>query len=519
MRIGLLTFVCALILYVWTAAPTIAWGGGDSAKLALWVHRGEIGYAAESHPLYVTLGRLFASLPLGGDLAYRLNLFSAVCAALAVCAMCVLCGELTGSAFAAACAAAAFALSHTFWLHAVLTEVYALHLLLLLSALACLLRWDRTGKNRDLYLSAGLLGAGVANHILTVWALPGVVYLIWSRGRVAPHPPPFQGAKPLSPPPSPTRGGREGAGGGRGGVRLLGGVVAAGCLGASPLLYAMAKGASQFGLFSVFRTATGLGSAGHITFHLERLPLYGAYLFYQFPALGFALGWVGLYRLFRRDRRIALALALIGVPYLLFPVVWDFRDHYQFALSFYACFAVGIAPGICALSHRLSGRRVEALALGLLIGLPLITYASAPALCRLLHVDPVRARTLPHRDNARYFLWPSKRGDDGARRYGTGALRAVAPDAVIVGDYTPALVLTYLREVEGLRPDVTIRYTADVQEQLRLIAEQIDHRPVYAATLEDRAGLSARLYLRRDTLPPDYEVIPEPPVYRVVKKN
>jgi len=478
------------------------------------VHRGEIGHAAESHPLYVVLGRAFAALPLGGDLAYRLNLFSALCAALAVGAMFVLCGEVGRSLFGAACASVALALSHTFWLHAVLTEVYALHLLLLLSALTCLLRWDRTGRDRALYLSAFLFGAGVANHILIAWAVPGVGYFIWSRGKVAPHPPPSQAAKPLFPPPSPTRGGREGAGGGRGAVRLL----IAGCLGASPLLYAIVRGASQLGLFSALRDVAGLGSAGHVSFHAERLPLYVAYLFYQFPAVGFALGWAGLFRLFRRDRRIALALTLIGVPYLLFPVVWDFRDHYQFALSFYACFAVGIAPGVSALRECPSGRRLDALTLGLLIALPLITYASAPTLCRLLRIDPVRARTLPYRDNARYFLSPSKRGDDGARRYGTEALRAVAPHAVLIGDYTPALVLTYLRDVEGLRPDVDVRYTTTVQEQLRLIAEQIDRRTVYVATLEDR-DLPASLYLRRDALPPDYEIIPEPPVFRVVRKR
>jgi hypothetical protein len=185
----ILISACAFALYAWTAAPTLTWGGGDSAKLALWVHRGEIGHAAESHPLYVLLGRAFAALPLGGDLAHRLNLFSALCAALAVGAMFLLCGEAGKSVFGAACASVALALSHTFWLHAVLTEVYALHLLLLLSALACLLRWDRTGRHRYLYLSALLFGAGLANHILTAWALPGVAYFVLSGCRgFSPHP-------------------------------------------------------------------------------------------------------------------------------------------------------------------------------------------------------------------------------------------------------------------------------------------------------------------------------------------
>ena len=497
LKLALLISACAFALYAWTAAPTLAWGGGDSAKLAIWVHRGEIGYAAESHPLYVTLGRLFASLPLEGDLAYRLNLFSGFGAALAVGAMTLLCGEVTGSPFAAACAAGALALSHTFWMHATLTEVYALHLFLLLSALACLLRWGRTGRDRDLCLSAFFVGAGVANHILTVWALPGVVYFIGSRRKGQGTRVPFR----LSPFPFP----------------LWAGVGMAGCIGASPLLCALARGASQDGLWPAFRAALGLGGAGHIVFNGTRIPLYIAYLFYQFPVAGFALGGVGLYALFRQNRRVAHLLLLIGVPYLLFPVVWDFRDHYQFALSFYACFAAGIAPGVCALRSRFPGRAVAALTLGLLLALPVAAYTAAPALCRRLRIDPIRARTLPYRDNARYFLNPSRRGDDGARRYGTETLRAVAPNALIVGDYTPALILTYFQAAESLRRDVDIRFTVDVREQLRLIAEQIDRRPVYVATLESRTDLPIHLYLRRDALPPEYEVIPTPPVFRIVR--
>jgi hypothetical protein len=484
----LLLSASALALYAWTAAPTLSWGGGDSAKLSIWVHREEIGYAAESHPLYVLLGRLFSALPLGGDLAYRLNRFSGFCAALAVGVLFRLCRGLTGSDLAAAGASAAFAVSHTFWLHAVLAEVYALHLLLLLGLLACLLLWDRSGKDRHLCLAAGCFGAGVANHILTAWALPGVVW--WVAGR-------------RDPPRART---------------LLWAAVWAGA-GALPLLVPLGFGWMRVGFAEAFRTAAGIGSARSLVFRPERIGLYLAYLFYQFPGVGFVLGGIGFRMLYRANRRAALFLAWVGIPYLLFPLMWDFRDHYQFALSFYACFAVGIAPGLRALQGRLPGRSAAVLALGLLCGLPVCAYASAPAFCRWLRVDPVRARSLPYRDPLRYFLWPSKRGDDGARRYGTGALRVLAPGAVVVGDYTPSLVLSYFREVEGLRPDVEIRFTAGVSEQLRIVAEQIDRRPVYAAALEDRPGLPADLYLCRESLAPLYEAVPESPVYRIRRRE
>ena len=486
--IGLLVAACALALYAWTAAPTITWGGGDSAKLAVWVHGVQMGHSSESHPLYVALGWIFASLPLGGDLPYRLNLFSGFCGALAVYAMFVLCRHLTGSSFAAACASSALALSHTFWLHSVITEVYALHLLLLLSSLASAIRWSLGGADRHLRLGALFFGAGVANHLLTVWALPGLACLVLSqRGRIRPR-------------------------------LLLGAAIAAG-LGAGPLFYALVKAASQHGLMTSLRDAAGLGSSAYLVFHPQRLPQYLAYLFYQFPLVGFLLGWVGYGRLFTQDRRTGLALALVSVPYLLFPLIWDFRDHYQFALSFYACFAIAIAPGVMAMRRRLSARWFEILTACLLLALPPCLYAAAPGLSWLLGVDVVRARTLPHRDNARYFLWPPKRGDDGASRYGAEALSALSPNAVIVGDYTPAMVLIYLQKVEGLRPDVDIRDPATVDEQLRIIQDRIDHQAVYVAALEDRTDLPPHLYLTRNALPPGLLAVPAPPVYRIVRSS
>ena len=483
--IGLSISACAFLLYYWTAAPTLTWGGGDSAKLAIWVFQGEVGYAPESHPLYVILGRIFAWLPLGGDLAYRLNLFSAFCSGLAVYAMFLITRRMAGTDFPAACASSALALSHTFWLHAVITEVYALHILFLLVTLGSFLRWAGSGESLYLYLASGLFGAGVSNHILMTWAVPGIIYLLISHRRELR-------------------------------TRLVIGSLASCCLGLSPLIFAWIQGAQTSGFLETLRVAAGIGYAGSLNFQGGRLPLYLAYLFYQFPVVGFALGWIGLPWLIRRNRPAFLALTLSGIPYLLFPLMWDFRDHYQFALSFYACFAALIAPGVCALRERLTRGALTPLALLLLIAFPLSTYATTPFLSRAFGIDLVKARTLPYRDNASYFLNPSKRGDDGARRYASETLKILAPNAVIVGDYTPALVMTYLQDVEGLRPDIRIYYTSHVKEQLRLISEWIDHRPVYVATLETR-GLPSDLYLRRESLLPDYEAIPTPPVFRIEK--
>src|SRR5262245_52135793 len=78
--VGFLSFV----IYLLTLAPTITWRneGVDSGDLAAAVAVGGTPHPP-GYPTYLVLGGLFANLPYG-DVAYRLNLLSAVCAALAV---------------------------------------------------------------------------------------------------------------------------------------------------------------------------------------------------------------------------------------------------------------------------------------------------------------------------------------------------------------------------------------------------------------------------------------------------
>lgn len=78
-----IVFAAALMLYVRTLAPSITWAhsgtdGGDltTAAATLGVPH------PPGYPTYVTLGYLFAQVPIN-SVAYRLNLMSAICTALA----------------------------------------------------------------------------------------------------------------------------------------------------------------------------------------------------------------------------------------------------------------------------------------------------------------------------------------------------------------------------------------------------------------------------------------------------
>jgi hypothetical protein len=124
----------ALLAYLPTVAPTISWrnGGSDSGDLAAAVISLGIPHPP-GYPTYVLLGWLWTALPLGGDVAYRLNVLSAVgaalaagCAAATVCVLAVRGGAApTLSAIGGVLSGLALALAPLTWTQATITEVYA----------------------------------------------------------------------------------------------------------------------------------------------------------------------------------------------------------------------------------------------------------------------------------------------------------------------------------------------------------------------------------------------------------
>jgi hypothetical protein len=171
----------ALALYLRTLAPTVlAFDSGEFQFVAP-----TFGLAHPTgYPLYLLLGWLFALLPVG-DVAYRLNLFSAVAAAGAVgltalLAATVLPGGPLPRRLGGLAAAAATAVSYELWSQAVIAEVYAFQLLLLAAlSLAVVRRWPLP--------TVGLLvGLSLAHHRAALLTLPLLaLYLLVDRGRAA----------------------------------------------------------------------------------------------------------------------------------------------------------------------------------------------------------------------------------------------------------------------------------------------------------------------------------------------
>src|SRR5262245_47832124 len=132
-----LLFLLFLAVYVRTAAPTVL--SGDSAEFQLAAPLLGVPHPT-TYPLYVLLGKLATLLVPFGDLAWRVTLVSALCAALAVALFFLLARRFAGWP-GAGVAALALGVTPGLWNAATLAEVYAL-LAALLVGLGCLLAAD-----------------------------------------------------------------------------------------------------------------------------------------------------------------------------------------------------------------------------------------------------------------------------------------------------------------------------------------------------------------------------------------
>src|SRR6476659_2694722 len=113
----------ALALYTATLLPGV--GSGDTAEFQRVAPTLGVAHPT-GYPLYTIMGWLWSQLPLGGTPAWRMNLFSAFAAALAVGTLFLAAHALGQSRLVAAAVALTLAVSSTFWSQATIAEVYAL---------------------------------------------------------------------------------------------------------------------------------------------------------------------------------------------------------------------------------------------------------------------------------------------------------------------------------------------------------------------------------------------------------
>ncbi len=183
--------LAALGLYWITLAPTVLEADPGEFQFVPWLP----GIAHPTgYPLYILLGWLWTHAFPIGEVAWRMNLFSALLAAAAVAMLYAAARHMlhteaahtppASQRIAAAVTAIIFAVTPTFWSQAIIAEVYALHALfvILLLWLALTFKAARFQPNSwPGWALALVFGLSLTHHRTTVLLLPALGLFWWKN--------------------------------------------------------------------------------------------------------------------------------------------------------------------------------------------------------------------------------------------------------------------------------------------------------------------------------------------------
>ncbi len=168
--------ILALVAYVRTLAPDMLYG--DSGEFQALAYTLGMTHST-GYPIYLLIARLIGFLPLE-TFAWRVNLVSALGAAVTIGGVYLLIRYVTRSRIAAVLGSLALGMGYTFWSQAVIAEVYTPGLAFMTAALALLWRWrsEPARHTRSLFLAAMLSALGLGVHASVGLAAPAMVALV-----------------------------------------------------------------------------------------------------------------------------------------------------------------------------------------------------------------------------------------------------------------------------------------------------------------------------------------------------
>ena len=470
--LALFFVLASLILYGVTAAPSVATLFDDSLEFQVVLPT--LGIAHPSgYPLYTLLGKLFTFLLPFRDPAGRVNLFSALAAAVAMGLFYLVAQWLAISRPAAIVATVALVISSAWWSQATIAEVYALHGLLVALFLYLLLGWEEgktighpptpnlggiagapggdsvavkqvggksppssgglgggvVGTGADCCLAAAALvaGLGLAHHRMIALLFPAaLVFILWTDPTLLRQPrrwtrPILLGLAPLLLYLYLPLRGRV--------VSSLDGTFTPTLNGT--LNWILARG------YSVFLTGNPFGVSRDAGFFVDLFLSQFGVLFSLAALLGLATAW-------RVWPRRYVFLLLATVAQVGFGLAYKVEDVAVFFIPAFMLVALWAAWGLAllfkqleslAVRHRSYVTRYPSLVTGLLVV--------------ILLVEPVgnAIRAFPKQD--RSHAWQ-------VYDYGQDMLTNVAPGGQVVGLLGETTLLRYFRDVLGRRPDITM---------------------------------------------------------------
>ncbi len=427
--VAALLFAVCLACYYVTLAPTITWkhDGVDSGDLVTAAYTLGVAHPP-GYPLFTVLAKLATLFPFS-EVAYRVNLMSALVAASTVVViystiLLLQPADIDGPSMVIIASSSALLLgvSQTFWSQAIIAEVYALNALLLAFVILLVTLYRRRRDRRWLWLLGLAMGLALTNHLSALLFLPGTLLLVLRQGRPKP----------------------------------------ATCL-VTAVLFLIGLGTYVYlPLASVQNPPVNWGAphtwsgfwwtvSGRIyreyVFGLPvsdlpaRIASWLKMLAQQFTWLGFALGIVGIWDLWEKDRDwLGFSLISFGAV-VVYSLAYNTTDSYLYLIPTYLLFAVWMARGASFLVREIlqpwiTERRDLLKARSRLVGL-------LSSLILLLPILSLGAN-LAALDLSE---------DTDAHDYAVQVLSSTPSDAVIIADTDAHIFsLWYLRYVESTEP-------------------------------------------------------------------
>ncbi|MCK4752000.1 MAG: DUF2723 domain-containing protein [Planctomycetes bacterium] len=416
----------SLLVYTISCAPSSLWIDSGMTQYRVWHNdiEGGLGLAL-SHPVFYMVAIAAKCVPFG-EFGWRVNMISAVAGALVVANVFLLLRLWLGRNFPGIVAAVSLMLSHTFWSHSSIAEVYTLYVALFSIELIMLLLYVQTKRTSYLYWLGFFNGLAIAEHMfgsipLLCYAVFFIILLVKKKI----------------------------------GFGHLAIIILFWILGALPYEYLIIKNIIQGGDFVGVLSSAVFGNRWqgdvlNISLSMRIVKENIMWILLNFPTPNILFLFFGVGILYKASSSKAFVNIILALLILFFGFAFRYTivDRYVFFMPFYFIASILMGVGSCLLLDMKYRKQLICLVL-LFSLLPIPVYAVVPNIAKRVGMMSGRSREIPYRDDLKYFLQPWKTGYRGAQRFADEALAQVENNAIIYADGTTVYALSYAQEVEG----------------------------------------------------------------------
>ena len=169
-----IAFLSTLIVYILTLEPKLV--GGDTSWFAIQVPRMEV-LAPTGYPSFSIFGKLATFIPVK-DLAYRLNLLSAIFGALTVLFLFLAINKLVKNEIIALAGSLSFGFTLSFWKIANRFELDTINCFYISLTLFAAFLYNEKKNRKYLYFAFFCLGLSLTDHPISLFVMPALLLYI-----------------------------------------------------------------------------------------------------------------------------------------------------------------------------------------------------------------------------------------------------------------------------------------------------------------------------------------------------